>query len=642
MKIFFPKKAFLTALLCAVAMSLCTVTAFAFSFSGGSRGGGWDATDTVGKGFNTGSSSTRISYNALSDLCVELNKDFASGVYGNDLKDVGCTIDWYARDGFECYAICFHYQGVTYWFCNQSGQLFYSCYNDFEIVRIYNILDDFIEELLSDICMRFVSVEGSVDSIEYFCNDMFIRIERIQSLLSSMSSMVSTIDSNISSINSNTSALSSIKSTLTSINTALTSIDNKISLDGSITIDPTINTSTSTVSGSVNVDLNPVVSSIDNLRIEMAHLLSYTETDSIYTDYYAQAGVPLYIPLSFGDYIDSVDSSSTDLCLLIKGRSFTHDVQPDGSSTLSVTFPLSIDIDPSVECGALPSYCPNPGDRCLYIDGIPCFFSSGIESGSMPDDQRKEYYRFLFSTLLADNAFSDCFRAYYNGDYLGLQEFFSLFYDCELLNLQEDPSLYNTDYGTDFFRAGGVTIISSVDITITVSSSESDYYSPLYDLVDSSIYVSMDISNNLYTIISKLDTIISKLDTGTGTTGTVDLTTIETTLSTIADKLDNTASNVENTVINITSDNDAYNVFYIEDEDGNTQSVTDFAGDLTGASGRLLSLLYRLVFADALNSVDSDLDNLEEFFTSEEPVLETASIGGNTTYEVMMDVWATS
>lgn len=129
---------------------------------------------------------------------------------------------------------------------------------------------------------------------------------------------------------------------------------------------------------------------------------------------------------------------------------------------------------------------------------------------------------------------------------------------------------------------------------------------------------------------------------GTGSTGIVDLATIEATLSTISDKLDNTASKVENTVINIASDNDAYNVFYIEGGDGNTQSVTDFAGDLTGASGRLLSLLYRLVFADALNSVDSDLDNLEEFFTSEEPVLETASIGGNATYEVVMDVWATS
>lgn len=177
----------------------------------------------------------------------------------------------------------------------------------------------------------------------------------------------------------------------------------------------------------------------------------------------------------------------------------------------------------------------------------------------------------------------------------------------------------------------------------TIAIPEGDSYIGSYNVRITGKYETYSSFTQTADIITAINNIqFPSIGTGTGTTGTVDLTTIETTLSTISDKLDNTASNVENTVINITSDNDAYNVFYIEDEDGNTQSVTDFAGDLTGASGRLLSLLYRLVFADALNSVDSDLDNLEEFFASEEPVLETASVGGNATYEVMTDVWATS
>lgn len=177
----------------------------------------------------------------------------------------------------------------------------------------------------------------------------------------------------------------------------------------------------------------------------------------------------------------------------------------------------------------------------------------------------------------------------------------------------------------------------------TIAIPEGDSYIGSYNVRITGKYETYSSFTQTADIITAINNIqFPSIGTGTSTTGTVDLATIETTLSTISDKLDNTASNVENTVINITSDNDAYNVFYIEDEDGNTQSVTDFAGDLTGASGRLLSLLYRLVFADALNSVDSDLDNLEEFFASEEPVLETASIGGNATYEVMTDVWATS
>lgn len=115
-------------------------------------------------------------------------------------------------------------------------------------------------------------------------------------------------------------------------------------------------------------------------------------------------------------------------------------------------------------------------------------------------------------------------------------------------------------------------------------------------------------------------------------------------LNSLVDKLqvvvDNSTSTVENTVVNITQDNDAFNVFYIEDKDGNTQSVTEFAGDLTGASGKLLSLLYRLVFADALGGVDDDLDGFEDFFTSQEPVTDTAAQGMDDTVNEVMDVWA--
>lgn len=104
--------------------------------------------------------------------------------------------------------------------------------------------------------------------------------------------------------------------------------------------------------------------------------------------------------------------------------------------------------------------------------------------------------------------------------------------------------------------------------------------------------------------------------------------------------VDNSTSTVENTVINITQDNDAFNVFYIEDKDGNTQSVTEFAGDLTGASGKLLSLLYRLVFADALGGVDDDLDGFEDFFTSQEPVTDMATQSVDDTANEVMNVWA--
>ena len=148
-----------------------------------------------------------------------------------------------------------------------------------------------------------------------------------------------------------------------------------------------------------------------------------------------------------------------------------------------------------------------------------------------------------------------------------------------------------------------------------------------------SIPAPTDYTSQLTAVVEKLDALANK--------SAVDLTTIESTLSTISDKLDNTASDVNNTIINITNDNDYFSVFYITDGDGNTQSVTDFAGALTGASGKLLSLLYRLVFADALGSVDGDLGNMEDFFTSEEPPPTTAAMNGDTApANEVIDVWA--
>ena len=148
-----------------------------------------------------------------------------------------------------------------------------------------------------------------------------------------------------------------------------------------------------------------------------------------------------------------------------------------------------------------------------------------------------------------------------------------------------------------------------------------------------SIPAPTDYTTQLTAVAEKLDALANK--------SAVDLTTIESTLSTISDKLDNTASDVNNTIINITNDNDYFSVFYITDGDGNTRSVTDFAGALTGASGKLLSLLYRLVFADALGSVDGDLGNMEDFFTSEEPPPATAAMNGDAApANEVIDVWA--
>ncbi|MGN1217855.1 MAG: hypothetical protein ACI4TD_07760, partial [Phocaeicola sp.] len=147
--------------------------------------------------------------------------------------------------------------------------------------------------------------------------------------------------------------------------------------------------------------------------------------------------------------------------------------------------------------------------------------------------------------------------------------------------------------------------------------------------------LSVGSSADLVSLQDKLDSIESTLSSATyfapvvnsvdavGVNVTDLSTNFNVNIRSLLDKLDviieGSSESIENRInVNVSTDNDAYNVFYVTGEDGETQSVTEFTGDLTTASGRLLSLLYRLVFSDALSTVDDDLNGFEDFFTSQE------------------------
>ena len=83
--------------------------------------------------------------------------------------------------------------------------------------------------------------------------------------------------------------------------------------------------------------------------------------------------------------------------------------------------------------------------------------------------------------------------------------------------------------------------------------------------------------------------------------------------------MDNLPASVDNIVVNITNDNDAYNVFYVEDENGDKKSVTSVAGDSLSASGKLLQFLYKLIIGSALTDVDNSIDGLNDFFFDNAP-----------------------
>lgn len=124
-------------------------------------------------------------------------------------------------------------------------------------------------------------------------------------------------------------------------------------------------------------------------------------------------------------------------------------------------------------------------------------------------------------------------------------------------------------------------------------------------------------SSDLTSVTTRLDTIIEQLQT-TGSSPS-DLSNIENALSTIIDKMDNLPASVDNIVVNITEDNSAYNIFYVEDENGDKKSVTSVAGDSLSASGKLLQFLYKLIIGSAISDVDNSIGGLNDFFFDNAP-----------------------
>ena len=545
-----------------VSVLLSVSCTFAASgFGGGSRGDGWGS-----GGFSTGSTSTEVSYDALSSLALELNDRLASGEFGDVLKEVSCNIGVYSTvSGRDKYAIFYHYQASNYWYRNASGGLVYA-YKDI----------DRISDLLG----------GNNGGIAYFLN----RMEYV---------LTGSLLTAVNSINTATNSL------LTTCNTISTKLD----------------TLTSVISnGKVLVDNSDVVSAIQSIpAFDDAELLSGLSALGATATRIADA-----IDYNFGQYSGTHTFPSLDKRQFYvygdKAELFEDilgNVLYSSSERLS-TFSYTRDYDGMT--------------RTLYVRALPTLAQYTLEllSDTRPTApitiSKIEYRTLLGGVRYRDSIvypvawrYSSVANKYY------AVTGFTVYY-------KDDPEQYPVSTSASAFENPYVYGFDSKPVDVVFSSR----FTAFQQLENTRLINALsgrDYTSQLTAVIEKLDALANK--------PAVDLTTIESTLSTISDKLDNTASDVNNTIINITNDNDYFSVFYITDGNGNTRSVTDFAGALTGASGKLLSLLYRLVFADALGSVDGDLGNMEDFFTSEEPPPVTAAMDGDTApANEVIDVWA--
>ena len=427
------------------------------------------------------------------------------------------------------------------------------------------------------------------------------------------------------------STLSSCLSRLTSIQTNVTTIKNNLvntigsNLESLLTTCNTISTKLDTLTsvisnGKVLVDNSDVVTAIQSIpAFDDAELLSKLSALGATATRIADA-----IDYNFGQYSGTHTFPSLD-----KRQFYVYGDKAElfedipgkvlySSSEMLSTFSYTRDYDGMT--------------RTLYVRAYPTYAQYSLEllSDTCPTApitiSKIEYRTLLGNTRYRDSIvypvawrYSSVANKYY------AVTGFNVYY-------KDDPEQYPVSTSASAFENPYVYGFDSKPVDVVFSSR----FTAFQQLENTRLINALsgrDYTSQLTAVAEKLDALANK--------SAVDLTTIESTLSTISDKLDNTASDVNNTIINITKGNDYFSVFYITDGDGNTQSVTDFAGALTGASGKLLSLLYRLVFADALGSVDGDLGNMEDFFTSEEPPPATAAMNGDTApANEVIDVWA--
>jgi len=191
---------------------------------------------------------------------------------------------------------------------------------------------------------------------------------------------------------------------------------------------------------------------------------------------------------------------------------------------------------------------------------------------------------------------------------------FSSFYDAFLTRLDWNFSSFVSHFDDKLAPLSSIssTLTSFHDNFLTrLDWSFSTFVSHFDEKID-------PLSNSVSAGVGHLNSINNKLNNLPGSSPS-DLFNIESALSTIINKMDNLPASVDNIVVNITEDNSAYNIFFVEDENGDKKSVTSVAGDSLSASGKLLQFLYKLIIGSAISDVDNSIGGLNDFFFDNAP-----------------------
>lgn len=371
--------------------------------------------------------------------------------------------------------------------------------------------------------------------------------------------------------------LSNIYSKVNSMSTTLTNIGTKLD--------------------TLHADNTTIAGYIDTVESKLSTLA--TKLDTLHTDAAAVISAIKALP----DYSDKLDT----ITKLLTTNTYTCGYSTDAGGTAYETIPISYD---SAEAIVARLNTQLPGKRITYLprEGAP--YALEFDYCALDSTMFIRVYSGQYSYFLCDSG-NRLYRA--SIDRVNVIDARLVEINNILVSLGQKLDKLPTSYPLP-------------DLT-TIESTLSNLDSNISQLHTDNIGL-VGIINTMNNTLGDLNVKLGDLKTSLGglevnitggSSGSADLTKVESALSTIIDKMDNLPASVDNIVVNITQDNDAYNVFYVEDENGDKKSVTSVAGDSLSASGKLLQFLYKLVIGSALDNVDDSIGGLDGFFFDDAP-----------------------
>ncbi len=593
------KKVIFTIFVMVFSLASCVVGAFAYSEN--TNPGVYVVSPNGGYSLTT-PSSTKLSTSAMQQFALDLyTPEFADSfvLWRTDSSHVGTRyvrgVDFVLYNSRYVIRV---YDGSSYgyvgYIVGNECRLYWSDLSPYDTDSLLSNISSEISTISDTLTALSNSLSswigGQLNGIYYWTNQINVSADQImQRTMSIDNSLSSFFDGHtVSDIISAIPAapdLSNIESTLSSINNKL---DNLPSSSGSAYDDSALLAALQPITSFYQGGVETVVldsssgTLAGNIQFERGtfSLLSLNASPDADVFFLAKNTYYLASGLSFASPVRS--SSSPTLAAL--GPTMTAD-----ADHITVTVKKTLDLPISVGTYDI-QFFDTSGDAIALKTG-DCFLP-GSEVGVWQIRRAEGGYITIGSTTGLPDGF----------------EFSDLFYSCvrfKVSDINSAPAqfsywldyFYNTDTYYSRFR-----IVSPDDATITFR------YSTLHPVL---AWLAQR-QNGFQTWLG------NKLDNLPGSSPS-DLSNIESALSTIIDKMDNLPASVDNIVVNITEDNSAYNIFYVEDENGDKKSVTSVAGDSLSASGKLLQFLYKLIIGSAISDVDNSIGGLNDFFFDNAP-----------------------